>query len=80
MCYGKKLHFNDCEIPVEAVIGGEPMIGQGFTTSMKVLDRGRLMLAARAVGSAQKASNLSVKYAKDEGAVWKTNRALPVDH
>ncbi len=60
-----ELIFENCRIPVENVIGGEPFIGFGFATSMKVLDKGRLTLAASAVGMAQKALELSVKYAKE---------------
>jgi len=60
-----ELIFTDCTVPVESVIGGESMIGFGFRTSMKVLDKGRLTLAASAVGMAQKALELSVRYAKE---------------
>src|SRR5690625_375558 len=37
--------FEDCRVPASQVIGG--MEGQGFKTAMKVLDRGRLHIAAR---------------------------------
>lgn len=60
-----ELIFTDCKIPVENVIGGEAFIGQGFKTSMKVLDKGRLTLAASSVGMAQSALDLSVRYAKE---------------
>jgi acyl-CoA dehydrogenase len=59
-----ELIFEDCEIPVENVIGGEAMIGRGFRSAMKVLDKGRLTLAASAVGSAQKALELARDHAK----------------
>lgn len=60
-----ELIFTDCKIPVDNVIGGVAFIGQGFRTSMKVLDKGRLTLAAASVGMAQSALDLSVRYAKE---------------
>jgi acyl-CoA dehydrogenase len=59
-----ELVFEDCIVPRENVIGGETMIGHGFKTAMKVLDKGRLTMGACAVGAAQKLLDLSVKYAK----------------
>jgi len=59
-----ELIFDNCRVPVDNVIGGEPMIGQGFRTTMKVLDKGRLSLAACALGGAQKLLELSVDYSK----------------
>ncbi|MGC8719957.1 MAG: acyl-CoA dehydrogenase family protein [Thermodesulforhabdaceae bacterium] len=59
-----ELVFEDCIVPRENVIGGDAMIGQGFKTAMKVLDKGRLTMGACAVGAAQKLLELSVKYAK----------------
>lgn len=60
-----ELIFDNCRVPVENVIGGEPMIGQGFKTAMRVLDKGRLTMGACALGSAQKLLDLSVAYAKE---------------
>ncbi|MDD5222484.1 MAG: acyl-CoA dehydrogenase family protein [bacterium] len=60
-----ELNFEDCEVPVENVIGGEARIGQGFKTAMRVLDKGRLTLAAASVGMAQKALELATQYSKD---------------
>ena len=60
-----ELIFEDCEVPVENVIGGEARIGQGFKTAMRVLDKGRLTLAASSVGMAQKALELATQYSKD---------------
>ncbi|MBU1277040.1 MAG: acyl-CoA dehydrogenase family protein [Proteobacteria bacterium] len=59
-----ELIFEDCRVPVDNVIGGEEMIGRGFQTAMKVLDKGRLTLAASSVGMARKALELAVLYAK----------------
>lgn len=59
-----ELIFDNCKVPKENVIGGESMVGQGFKTAMKTLDRGRLTMGASALGSAQKLLELSVDYAK----------------
>lgn len=44
--------LDGCRVPAEAVIGG--VEGQGFKTAMKVLNRGRLHIAAVCVGQAQR--------------------------
>ncbi|MHB8764050.1 MAG: acyl-CoA dehydrogenase family protein [Deferrisomatales bacterium] len=59
-----ELLFEGCRVPREAVIGGEAMVGQGFKTAMRVLDKGRLAIAASALGGAQKLLELSVEHAK----------------
>ena len=59
-----ELIFDNCRIPADRVIGGEKMIGQGFKTAMKTLDKGRLTMGASALGSAQKLLELCVDYAK----------------
>lgn len=59
-----ELLFDDCRVPAENVIGGLSMVGKGFKTAMKVLDKGRLTMGASALGSAQRLLELSVEYAK----------------
>ncbi|MBU4563602.1 MAG: acyl-CoA dehydrogenase family protein [Proteobacteria bacterium] len=59
-----ELIFEDCRVPVNSIIGGEAMIGKGFRTAMRVLDKGRLTLAAASVGMARRALELAVLYAK----------------
>ena len=59
-----ELIFDDCQVPRENVIGGDVNIGKGFKTAMKTLDKGRITLAAAALGSAQRLLELSVDYAK----------------
>ena len=44
--------FENCRVPAENLIGGRE--GQGFKTAMKVLDKGRLTIAAACVGSASR--------------------------
>jgi acyl-CoA dehydrogenase len=59
-----ELIFDNCRVPVTQVIGGEPLIGQGFKTAMSVLDKGRLTMGACALGAAQKLLDLSSEYAR----------------
>ncbi len=53
--------FTDCHVPAENLLGPE---GEGFTGSLKILDGGRISIAALALGMAQGAYEASVKYAK----------------
>ena len=46
--------FTDVRVPAGAIIGGPAREGQGFRTAMKVLDRGRLHIAAFSVGVAER--------------------------
>jgi short/branched chain acyl-CoA dehydrogenase len=55
------LAFNDCRVPKENLIGEE---GTGFKQFLKVLDCGRIGVAALSVGMAQACLDESVKYAK----------------
>lgn len=59
-----QLIFDNCEVPYENVVGGEAMIGHGFRTAMRVLDKGRLTMGAVALGSAQKLLELTLDYAR----------------
>jgi alkylation response protein AidB-like acyl-CoA dehydrogenase len=56
------LVFDDCFLPNANLIG-EP--GQGFIQAMKVLDGGRVSIAALAVGIAQGAFEAALKYSKE---------------
>jgi alkylation response protein AidB-like acyl-CoA dehydrogenase len=53
--------FEDCEIPAENLLGGE---GQGFIDAMRVLDGGRISIAALGLGMAQGAYESALKYSK----------------
>jgi len=46
-----ELVFKNCLVPKENVIGGMDMVGQGFKTAMRVLDKGRLSIGACALGA-----------------------------
>lgn len=56
------LHFEDCRIPAAQLLGKE---GEGFKIAMSILDRGRIGIAAQAVGIVQAALEDSVRYAKE---------------
>ena len=53
--------FEDCRVPKENLLG-EP--GSGFVDALKVLDGGRISIAALAVGMAQGAYDAALHYAK----------------
>jgi alkylation response protein AidB-like acyl-CoA dehydrogenase len=55
------LVMEDCRIPKENLIGE---LGQGFIQSMKVLDGGRISIAALALGMAQGAFDCALAYSK----------------
>lgn len=57
--------FDNARVPVGAIIGGEANVGKGFTTAMKVLDRGRLTIAAVCVGVAERLIADSLRYAME---------------
>lgn len=55
--------LEDCAVPAENLIGGKE--GTGFKTAMKVLDRGRLHIAAVCVGTAERLIADSLRYAME---------------
>jgi butyryl-CoA dehydrogenase len=56
-----ELAFSDCRVPESNLLGGR---GDGFKQFLKVLDCGRIGVAALSVGMAQACLDESVKYAK----------------
>ncbi|MDY7080280.1 MAG: acyl-CoA dehydrogenase family protein [Chloroflexota bacterium] len=56
-----ELVFEELRVPHENVLG---KVGEGFVTFMKTLDMGRLTLGASALGGAQAALDVSVRWAK----------------
>jgi alkylation response protein AidB-like acyl-CoA dehydrogenase len=56
-----ELAFDRCRIPAENLLGER---GDGFRTFLKILDGGRISIAALAVGIAQGAYDASVPYAQ----------------
>ena len=53
--------FENCRVPVGALLGG--VEGNGFRTAMKVLDKGRLHIAASCVGVAERLIREAVLFA-----------------
>lgn len=56
------LFFDNCRVPDANVLGE---VGEGFIQAMKVLDGGRISIAALALGIAKGAFEASVKYSKE---------------
>jgi alkylation response protein AidB-like acyl-CoA dehydrogenase len=56
------LFFDNCRVPAENVIG---KVGEGFVQSLKVLDGGRISIAALSIGIAKGAYKAAVQYAKE---------------
>ena len=59
-----ELIFRNCRVPKDNVIGGMDMVGQGFKTAMRVLDKGRLTMGACALGASQKLLEICVDHLK----------------
>lgn len=53
--------FDNCRVPVANLIGGRE--GVGFKTAMKVLDKGRLNIAAASIGAAERMLADALRYA-----------------
>ena len=56
-----ELIFEDCWLPADALLGKE---GDGFIDAMRVLDGGRISIAALALGMAQGAYEAALKYSR----------------
>ncbi|CAG2156386.1 acyl-CoA dehydrogenase family protein [Cupriavidus numazuensis] len=55
-----EVHFNDCRVPAANLVGG--IEGRGFTTTMKVLNKQRIHLAALCVGPAIRMLDEAVRF------------------
>jgi short-chain 2-methylacyl-CoA dehydrogenase len=60
-----ELSFNDVRVPEANLLGAR---GEGFKNFLKILDDGRIAIAALAVGLAQGCVDESIKYAKERTA------------
>ncbi|HEV2708657.1 MAG TPA: acyl-CoA dehydrogenase [Edaphobacter sp.] len=56
-----ELIFEECEIPAENLVG---KLGEGFKDAMRVLDGGRISIAALSLGIARGALDAAMKYAQ----------------
>ena len=57
-----ELIFDNCFVKHEDIIGSE---GEGFIQAMKVLDKGRISIAALSLGISKGAYNAALKYSKE---------------
>jgi alkylation response protein AidB-like acyl-CoA dehydrogenase len=57
-----ELIFDNCEIPADNLLGEE---GEGFIDAMRVLDGGRISIAALSLGIARGALDAALKYVKE---------------
>jgi hypothetical protein len=53
--------FSDCRVPESQLLGKQ---GEGFVDSLRILDGGRISIAALSVGTAQGAYEAALKYSK----------------
>lgn len=60
-----QMNLDNVSVPKENILGN---IGEGFKIAMNTLDRGRIGIAAQAIGIAQASYDLSVSYAKTREA------------
>jgi len=57
-----QLTFENCKVPAENLIGNE---GEGFIQAMKILEGGRISIAAVSIGLAQGALDAALKYSME---------------
>jgi short-chain 2-methylacyl-CoA dehydrogenase len=60
-----ELTFDDCRVPAENLLGER---GRGFAQFLRILDEGRIAIAALAVGLAQGCVDESLRYVKERRA------------
>jgi alkylation response protein AidB-like acyl-CoA dehydrogenase len=57
-----ELVLEDCRVPAENLLGEE---GMGFVDTLRILDRGRIGIAAFSLGIAQASLEASIRYARE---------------
>jgi len=57
-----ELVFEDCRVPKSQLLGSE---GMGFVDTLRILDKGRIGIAAFSLGIAQAALEASIRYARE---------------
>lgn len=70
-----ELGFDGFKVPSENLLGGQP--GQGFKQLMQTFESARIQTAARAIGVAQSALELGIRYALDRVQFGKPLAAFP---
>ncbi len=67
-----ELVFDGYRTPADSILGGEQVgLGQGFVQMMDALEVGRVNVAARGVGIAQRALELALRYSQERKAFGK---------
>src|SRR6056297_1203207 len=69
------VNFDDFRVTGESLLGGDE--GQGFKQLMQTFESARIQTAARAVGVAQSALDVSIRYAEDRKQFGKPLIAFP---
>jgi butyryl-CoA dehydrogenase len=64
----RMIHFEDCRIPAENVLGGEAQVGIGFRNFMRTLDGGRIGIGALGLGIAQGSLDRALPYSQERQA------------
>lgn len=59
------VNFDNVRVPAERLIGGAMNAGKGFSTAMRVLDKGRIVIAAVCVGVAKRLLADTLRYAME---------------
>jgi alkylation response protein AidB-like acyl-CoA dehydrogenase len=59
--------FTDCKLPQTQLLGKQ---GEGFVDSLRILDGGRISIAALSLGIAQGAFDAALKYSKTAQTIW----------
>jgi alkylation response protein AidB-like acyl-CoA dehydrogenase len=60
-----ELVYDGYKCPPERILGGEEGVGEGFRQMMDALEVGRVNVAARGVGIAQRALELALRYSQE---------------
>jgi alkylation response protein AidB-like acyl-CoA dehydrogenase len=66
-----ELVFDGFKVPDQRILGGPEGVGQGFVQMMDALEVGRVNVAARGVGVAQRAMELALRYSQERKAFGK---------
>ena len=75
-----ELVFEDYRCPSSRVLGGEEAgLNKGFSQMMDALEVGRVNVAARGVGIAQRALELALRYSQERQHVRQADRGAPGD-
>ncbi len=75
-----ELVFDGFKVPEDRILGGPEGIGKGFGQMMDALEVGRVNVAARGVGVAQRALELALRYSQERKTFGKPIAAAPGHH